>query len=92
MIDGQAPLRHDLLKVPVREGIPQMPADAKQDDRVFEVPPAEQRWPFSDHRSTLPNPLSAFATQPKDLVTEQNASKRIPPTVWLSACRNCSTA
>ena len=25
--------------------------------------PAEQRWPFSDHRSTPPNPLSAFATQ-----------------------------
>jgi hypothetical protein len=62
MIDRKTALGHDLLQVAIGERVSQIPANAEQDDRVFEVPPAEQCRPFSHHRYTLPNPLSAFAT------------------------------
>src|SRR5262245_42831340 len=70
MVDRKTALGHDLLQVAIGERVSQIPANAEQDDRVFEVPPAEQCWPFSDHRYTLPNPLSSFATQPEKLLKD----------------------
>jgi hypothetical protein len=47
MVDRKTAFRHDLLQMAIGERLPQIPANAEQ-DRVFEVPPAEQCWPFSD--------------------------------------------
>ena len=63
MVQGQAPLRHDLFQIAVREGIPQVPANAQKDDDVFKMPPAEQCWPSSSHRYTLPNQLKLHLQQ-----------------------------
>jgi len=49
MVNGQAALRHDLLQVAIGERVSQLPADAEEDDHVFEVSSAEQCWPFSGH-------------------------------------------
>src|SRR5207247_130997 len=43
----------------------QIPADAEKDDRVFEVPPAEQCWPFSGHDIPYQTRSTAFATEPE---------------------------
>lgn len=48
-------LRHDLLEVAIGERVSQVPANAEQDDHVFEVPPAEQCWPFLPSRYTVPD-------------------------------------
>ena len=43
VVNGKAPLRHDLLQIALGEGISQVPRNAEEDDHVFEVPSAEQR-------------------------------------------------
>jgi hypothetical protein len=42
MIDAEATLAHHLLKVPVGELIPAIPADAQKDDGRLEVSPFER--------------------------------------------------
>jgi hypothetical protein len=49
MVNGWAPFCHDLLQVTIGERVSQIPANAGEDDHVFEVPPAEQCWWFSGH-------------------------------------------
>jgi hypothetical protein len=49
MVNGEVPLRHDLLQIPIGEGVSQVPPNAQEDDRVFEVSPPEERWPLSVH-------------------------------------------
>src|SRR5262249_32510654 len=63
MIDGHTPLRYDLLQVAIGEGISQVPPNAKENDHVFKMPPAEQCWPSSVHRYTLPNGLAPHLQQ-----------------------------
>ena len=41
VVNGEVPLGHDLLQVAIRERVSQIPANAKEDDHVFEMPPAE---------------------------------------------------
>jgi serine/threonine protein kinase len=48
-IHGEVPLRHDLLQVTIRQRVPQVPANAQEDEHVFEMPPSKQCWPFSGH-------------------------------------------
>ena len=49
VVNGEVALGHDLLQVAIRQGVSQVPANAKDDDHVFEMPPAEQCWPSSSH-------------------------------------------
>jgi hypothetical protein len=49
VVNGEVPLGHDLLQIAVRQGVSQVPADAQEDDHVFEMSPSEQRWPFLSH-------------------------------------------
>ena len=49
MVNGEVPLGHDLLQIAVRQGISQVPANAQEDDHIFEMPPTEQCWPSSSH-------------------------------------------
>jgi hypothetical protein len=49
MVNGEAPLGHHLLQVAIGERVSQVPPDAQEDDHVFEMPSAEQRWLFSGH-------------------------------------------
>ena len=64
MVDRKTALGHDLLEIAIGERVSQVPTNAQEDDRILEMTPAKQCWPFSDHGYTVPNPLSAFATQP----------------------------
>ena len=57
MIDGEAPLRHDLLQVAVRQGISQVPPDAQEDDHVFEMPRRGTVLAVFGSRYTVPNRL-----------------------------------
>lgn len=41
-IDRQSALLHDLLQIPITQGIAQVPADADQDNLTFEVTPLER--------------------------------------------------
>ena len=51
MVNGEerVPFRHDLFQIAIAEGVSQVPPDAQQDDHIFEVSPAKERWPFSGH-------------------------------------------
>ena len=49
VVNREVPLGHDLHQIAVREGISQVPANAQDDDHVFEMPPAEQCCPSSGH-------------------------------------------
>src|ERR1700683_284015 len=49
MVNGEVPFRHDLLQIAIAEGVSQVPPDAQQDDHIFEVSPAKERWSFSGH-------------------------------------------
>jgi hypothetical protein len=64
MVNGEVPLRHDLLQVAIRERVSQIPTTAQEDDHVLEMPPAEQGWPFSGHDTPYQVSSSAFATEP----------------------------
>jgi hypothetical protein len=55
VIHGQAALRHDLLQVAIGKRISQVPANAQEDNHIFEMPPAEQCRPSSVHDTTLPD-------------------------------------
>ena len=58
MVHGEVPLRHDFLQIAIGERISQVPANAQQDDQIFEMPSTEQCRPPSGHdipiRSALP--------------------------------------
>jgi len=41
MVNGEVPLGHDLLQIAVGERVSQIPPNAKQDDHVLEMSPAE---------------------------------------------------
>jgi hypothetical protein len=60
VVNAEVPLRHDLLKVTIREGVSEVPTDAQEDDHVFEMPPAEQCRPFSGH--DMPYQISSIAS------------------------------
>jgi hypothetical protein len=64
MVHGQASLRHDFFQVTIGERVSQIPANAEEDDHVFEVPPAEQCWPFSGHDIPYQIRSITFATEP----------------------------
>ena len=64
MVNGQTALRKDLLQVAVGERVSQIPADAEEDDHIFEVSSAEQCWPFSGHDIPYQTRSSTFATEP----------------------------
>jgi len=63
MIQGQPTLRHDFFQVAVDERVPQIPANANQDDHIFEVPPQEQCWSPLPHTITVSERLT-FAADP----------------------------
>jgi hypothetical protein len=77
MIDRQASLRHDLLQVAIRQRIPQIPANAEEDDRIFEVPSPEQCWSLSGHDTPYQISSRAFATQPS-VESFQNRPLAVP--------------
>src|SRR5262245_23204327 len=64
VVNSQVPLRHNLLQVAIRERVSQVPANAQEDDHILEVPPAEQRRPFSGHDIPYQSSSIAFATEP----------------------------
>jgi hypothetical protein len=68
MVDGETALGHDLLEVTIGERVSQIPTDTQENDDILEMRPSKQCWPFSGHRYTLPDPLAAFATQPRKLL------------------------
>src|SRR5262249_10659949 len=49
VVNRKVPLGHDLFEIAVGERISQIPADAQQDDHVFEMPSPEQCWSSSGH-------------------------------------------
>ena len=49
VVNGEVPLGHDLLQIAVGEGVSQVPSNAQQDNRIFEMPAAEQCWSSSGH-------------------------------------------
>jgi hypothetical protein len=65
VVHGQVPLRNDLLQVAIRERISQVPANAHQDDHVFEMPPAEQYLTVFGSRYTLPDQLIRICNRTK---------------------------
>jgi len=44
---GEVPRRHDLFEVVIREGVSRVPANAQEDNHVFEMQPTEQAGRFS---------------------------------------------
>jgi hypothetical protein len=64
MVNAKISLGHDLLDVPIRERVSQVPANAQQNDHVFEVPPAEKCCPFSGDATPYQISSNAFATEP----------------------------
>src|SRR5215471_17293896 len=54
VIHRQSRLRHQLLQIPIAQRITQVPSNAKDDNHILEVSPAEQHWPVLAHRITLP--------------------------------------
>jgi hypothetical protein len=57
------PLGHDLFQLPEAERIPEIPADAEDDDLGFEMSPFEQRWPLPCHAA------KGYQTVPSELAT-----------------------
>jgi hypothetical protein len=64
VVNGEVPLGPDLLQIAVGERVSQIPTNAKEDDHVFEMPPAEQCWPSSGHDTPYQINSTAFATEP----------------------------
>ena len=60
MVNGEVPLRHDPLKVTIREGVSEVSANTQEDDHIFEMPPPEQCRPFSGHDA--PYQISSIAS------------------------------
>src|ERR1051326_2958053 len=61
MVNGQTALRHHLLQIAIRQGVSQIPANAQENDHIFEVPSAEQRRSFWGH--DIPYQISSVRLQ-----------------------------
>lgn len=62
MVDGEVPLRHDLLQVAIHER--ECQSDAKEEEARLRNA-AEQRWPFSDHDTPYHISSTAFLIEPR---------------------------
>src|SRR5215472_7745910 len=90
MVDGQASLRHQFLKVSQAQAESAVPPDAGHDDVRLELSLPEQRWTAGPHGVTLPNSQlqhfrletlwNAQVTRANDQATRLNASVHNLPT------------
>jgi hypothetical protein len=64
MVNAEVALGHNLLQVSISERVSQIPANAQEDDHVFEMPPTKQYRPFLGHDTTYQIRSTAFATEP----------------------------
>src|SRR5262249_38488962 len=54
VVHRQTALGHQFLNVTIRKRVSQIPSHRAHNDRWFQVPPSESRWPWFAHGTSLP--------------------------------------